>query len=156
MIIKNGPDGDYFYSNGIRQKAYKLVQYEGDYYFIDAGDKLLKNTRVYLSANFVSGHTFADGTPIAAGYYEFDADGKMIIKNGPDGDYFYRNGVRLGRYQLVEFEGDYYFIDAGDKLLKNVRVYLSERFVEGKTFADGTPIAPGYYTFDADGKMVLN
>ena len=152
---KNGPDGDYFYKNGVRLKKYQLVEFEGNFYFIDAGDKLLKNIRVYLSETFVKGHTFADGTPIPAGYYEFDADGKMLILNGPVGDYFYKNGIRQKAYKLVEFEGSFYFVDAGDKLLKNIRVYLSETFVKGHTFADGTPIPAGYYEFDANGKMII-
>ena len=90
------------------------------------------------------------------GYYDFDADGKMIILDGPVGDYFYVNGIRQKAYQLVEYKGDYYFINDSHKLAKNVTLYLSKRFVEGKTFADGSSISVGYYTFDADGKMVLN
>jgi hypothetical protein len=58
-------------------------------------------------------------------------------------------------YQLVKYEGDFYFIDAGDKLLKNIRVYLSSKFVEGFTFEDGSAIPAGYYRFDADGKMII-
>ena len=45
------------------------------------GHKLAKNCKLYLSQQFVEGKTFADGTAIAVGYYDFDADGKMIIKN---------------------------------------------------------------------------
>ena len=90
------------------------------------------------------------------GYYNFDADGKMVIYNGPVGDYFYINGIRQNAYQLVEYQGNYYFIYDGNKIAKNVKLYLSDRFVSGKTFADGTPIPVGYYNFDADGKMVLD
>lgn len=155
MVIKNGPIGDYFYKNGAVEKCYKLVEYDNEFYFIDAGNKLLKNTRVYLSEGFVAGFAHKDGTPLAAGYYDFDANGKMVIKNGPIGDYFYKNGALQKCYQLVEFEGDFYFIDAGNKLLKNVRVYLNEGFVAGFTHKDGTPLAAGNYEFDADGKMVI-
>ena len=155
MIVKNGPVGDYFYKNGVQQRAYKLVEYNGDFYFIDNGNKILKNTRVYLSEKFVTGFTFADDTAIPAGYYDFDADGKMIVKNGPIGDYFYKNNVLQRSYQLVEFEGDFYFIDSGNKLLKNTRVYLSEKFVAGFKYADGLPLSAGYYEFDANGKMVV-
>ena len=76
------------------------------------------------------------------------------LKNGVVGDYLYIDDVKQVRYQLVEFEGDYYFINDGDKVAKNTKLYLSERFVEGKTFADGTAIQPGLYEFDADGKMI--
>ncbi len=144
-----GIKDDYFYKDDVIQKAYQLVEFDGDFYFINNGNKIAKNTRIYLSQRFVEGFTFADGTPLTVGYYEFDADGKMIILNGVVGDYFYKNNVRLNAYQLVEFEGDFYFINDSHKLAKNKRIYLSERFVEG------TDLKVGYYEFDADGKLVM-
>jgi hypothetical protein len=92
------------------------------------------------------------------GYYNFGADGKMVLpeyKHGVEGDYLYLNGVKQVRYQLVEFDGNYYFIDAGDKFVRNKRLYLSEQFVSGKTFPDGRAITVGYYNFGADGKMII-
>ena len=104
----------------------------------------------------MEGKTFADGTAITVGYYDFDADGKLVTKNGPQSDgYFYKNGIRLNAYQLVEYDGDIYFVYDGHKLAKNCKLYLSQQFVEGKTFADGTAIAVGYYDFDAAGKMII-
>ena len=151
------PYNDYFYIDGYQAKAYQLVQDKnGAFYFVNDGNKIAKNVKLYLSDRFVSGKTFADGTPIPVGYYNFDADGKMVIYNGPVGDYFYINGIRQNAYQLVEYQGNYYFINDGNKIAKNVKLYLSDRFVSGKTFADGTPIPVGYYNFDADGKMVLD
>ena len=145
MLVKNGPQEDgFFYLNGVKQLAYQLIEFEGDYYFIDDGNQYLVNKRVYLSAGFLEGTTFKPG------YYEFDADGKLIIKNGPQADgFFYLNGVKQLAYQLVEFEGDYYFIDDGNKYLVNKRVYLSAGFLEGTTFK------AGYYEFDADGKLII-
>ena len=145
LIIKNGPLSDgYFYRNGVRLSAYQLVQYEGNYYFINDGHKYAKNARIYLSQQFV------EGTDFVPAYYDFDAGGKLIIKNGPLSDgYFYRNGVRLSAYQLVEYEGNYYFINDGHKYAKGQRIYLSQQFVEG------TPFTVGYYDFDADGKLVV-
>ena len=156
MVLINGPVGDYFYVNGIRQRAYKLVEYNGAFYFINDGHKIAKSTKLYLSDRFVAGHTYPNGDPILPGYYDFDADGKMVSLNGPVGDYFYVNGVRQRAYQLVEFNGDYYFINDGHKIAKNTKLYLSSKYVEGKTFADGSLLSPGYYFFDADGKMILN
>ena len=150
-----GIKGDYFYKNDVRQKAYQLVEFEGDFYFINDSHKIAKNKTLYLSERFVEGFTYKDGTPLAVGYYEFDADGKMIIHNGVVGDYFYKNNERLKAYQLVEFEGNYYFINDSHKLAKNKTLYLSERFVTGFTYEDGTPLQPGYYTFDENGKMVI-
>ncbi len=143
LVMLNGPVGDYFYKDGVRQNAYQLVEFDGDYYFINNSNKLAKNARIYLSQRFV------EGTDLKVGYYDFDADGKLVMLNGPVGDYFYKDGVRQNAYQLVEFDGDYYFINNSNKLAKNTTLYLSDRFVEGTT------LTAGYYSFDADGKMVM-
>ena len=74
----------------------------------------------------------------------------MVLNNGANADgYFYINGVKQYAYQLIEFEGDYYFINDGHKYAANKTIYLSNRFLEGTNFK------PGYYEFDADGKMIL-
>ena len=57
----------------VKQTRYKLVEFEGDYYFINDGDKIAKNTRLYLSATYVK------GTDLSVGYYNFDAEGKLIL-----------------------------------------------------------------------------
>ena len=152
----NGIYSDYLYIDGVKQKAYQLVEFEGDYYFINDGHKIAKNKRIYLTERFVNGFTYADGTPLAVGYYDFDENGKMIINNGVVGDYFYKNNVRQNAYQLVEFEGDFYFINDSHKIAKNMCLYLGEKFVNGFTYADGTPLQAGYYTFDENGKMVMH
>ena len=155
MVIeeaKNGVIGDYLYINDVKQTRYKLVEYDGALYFINDGDKVAKSTRLYLSATFVSGKYFPDGREITVGYYEFDADGKMVIeepKNGVIGDYLYIDDVKQTRYKLVEYDGYFYFINDGDKVAKSTTLYLSEKFVEG------TPISAGTYKFDADGKMIV-
>ena len=150
-----GIKDDYFYKDDVKQKAYQLVEFDGNFYFINDYNKIAKNKRIYLSQRFVEGFTYEDGTPLAVGYYEFDADGKMIINNGVVGDYFYKNNVRLNAYQLVEYEGDFYFINDANKVAKNKKIYLSQRFVEGFTYADGTPLQVGYYEFDENGKMIM-
>ncbi len=150
-----GIKGDYFYKDDVKQKAYQLVEFEGDFYFINDYSKIAKNKRIYLSERFVNGFTYADGTPLKVGYYEFDENGKMIINNGVVGDYFYKNNERLKAYQLVEFDGDFYFINDSHKLAKNKTLYLSDRFVNGFTYEDGTPLKAGYYTFDENGKMIM-
>ncbi len=146
LIIKNGAWSDgYFYLNGVRQEAYQLIKFEGDYYFINDGHKYAKNCKVYLSGSFI------EGTDFTAGYYEFGADGKLIIKNGAWSDgYFYLNGVRQEAYQLIKFEGDYYFISDGHKYAKNTTLFLNNKFV------DGSGLGEGYYSFDANGRMILN
>ena len=150
MIIRHGVVGDYLYINGVQQKAYQLIELDGNYYFVDKYNKIAKNTTVFLTEKFTAEYG------IAVGRYEFDAEGKMILKHGVVGDYLYIMGELQRAYQLVEFEGNFYFVNDANKIAKNTTVYLSQKFVDGKTYADGSMLAVGRYSFDADGKMILN
>ena len=146
MVIKNGADADgYFYLNGVKQKAYQLIEFEGDYYYIAEYHKYVTDKKVYLAQDILA------GTDFASGYYEFGADGKMVIKNGADADgYFYLNGVKQKAYQLIEFEGDYYYIAEYHKYVTDKKVYLAQDILAG------TDLLPGFYEFGADGKMLIN
>ena len=164
MIIKHGPIGDFFYINGIRQNAYQLIEYEGGFYFVYDCNQLVRNGRAYVEERFIKGYTFPNGDPLTPGYYDFDADGKMIInnpqetpelvKNGIVDGFLYINGVRQDAYQLIEFEGNFYYIGDGNKVVTNAKVWLSAKNVIGKTYADGCMIEVGYHYFDETGKMV--
>ena len=153
-IPKNGPHGDYFYVDDVIQKAWKLVEWEGDYYFINDYNKLAKNGKLYLSEGFVNGHTYPNGDPMKPGYYEFDEDGKMIILNGVVNGKYYINGIAQTGWKLFELDGNYYFNEYYN-VAQGKQVYLSQVFVEGFTYPNGDPMKPGYYDFDADGKMVI-
>ena len=154
-VPKNGPDGDYFYVNDVVQKAWKLVEWEGNYYFINDYNKLAKNAKLYLGEQFVAGHTYPNGDPMKPGYYEFDAQGKMVIINGIHGDYYYVNGIVEKAWKLIKVDGDYYFINGYNKLAKNTKLYLGEQFVAGHTYPHGDPMLPGLYEFDAEGKIII-
>ena len=139
-----GPYDDYFYKDGVKQKSSQLVEFEGNYYFVNNGNKIAKNTKFYIGAKFL------EGTDFVPGVFTFDAEGKLVIKNGPQEDgTFYLNGVRQKCWQLIEFEGNYYFINDGHMIAKNTRFYIGEKFLEGTDFV------PGVFTFDADGKMEI-
>ena len=72
--MKNGPQADgYLYIDDVKQLAYQLVEYEGNYYFISDGNKYVAGKTAYVAAT----HMKALG--LSAGYYEFDATGKMIL-----------------------------------------------------------------------------
>ncbi len=144
-VVKNGADADgYFYIDGVKQLAYQLIKYEGSYYFINDAHKYVANKTVYLTAAVL------EGTNFQPGYYNFGADGKMILKNGADADgYFYLDGVKQLAYQLIKYEGSYYFINDAHKYAANKTVYLTAAILEGTNFQ------PGYYNFGADGKMIL-
>ena len=159
--IKNGVIEDKLYINDVLQKAYQLVEYNGDFYFINDGqNRITKNKKLYLSASYVSGKYFPDGRAMQPGNYYFDEEGKMIIpeiKNGVIEDKLYINDVLQKAYQLVEYNGDFYFINDGqNRVAKNQKLYISASYVSGKYFPDGTPLYAGYYTFDADGKMIID
>ena len=145
LVIQNGPkDNGYFYLNGIRQKAYQVLEYEGSWYFITDGNKYAVSSRRYLNQQLLA------NTPFSAGYYEFDENGRMVLKNGPQDDgYFYLDGIKQKAYQLIEWNGDYYFINDAHKYARNIRLYLGQQFVEG------SELAPGYYDFDETGKLVI-
>jgi glucan-binding YG repeat protein len=156
--LLNGIYNDNLYEDGVRQITYKLFTLDGALYFLN-GHKIAKSKTLYLSERFVAGKTFPDGRAIPVGNYYFDAEGKMVIpeyKHGIYDDRVYINDVLQKAYQLVEVNGDFYFINEnGHKIAKNKTLYLSAKFVEGKTFANGDSIPVGTYYFDAEGKMVI-
>ena len=71
----NGPQADgYFYIDNVKQTGWKLYEYNGDYYYVAAHNKYITNKSAYLAKADLA----ALGLP--AGYYEFDAEGKMITE----------------------------------------------------------------------------
>ena len=78
----------------------------------------------------------------------------MIILNGIVGNNIYKNNTKLKAYQLVEIDGDFYFIGDRHEIVKDKKIYLNEERINGLTYADGTPIATGYHNVDADGKLI--
>jgi hypothetical protein len=139
----NGVIGNRFYLNGVPQNAYQLILFEGNYYFISDGNLVAKNCTLYL------GEKFVENTDLTVGYYDFDENGVLSRANGVIGNRFYLDGVPQNAYQVILFEGNYYFISDNNLIAKDCTVYLSAKFVEG------TPLTEGYYSFDADGKIIL-
>ena len=141
----NGPDeNDFFYVNNEKQKAYKLCEYNGDWYLVAEYNKIARDQKRYLSA------AVCEGTPFTEGYYYFDADGKYSVLNGPKADgYFYVNDVKQRAYSLHEFEGSYYFVVEYNKYAVSAHRYLSAANLEG------TGYSAGYYDFDEQGRMIV-
>ena len=82
MVIpeyKHGVVGDFLYIDDVKQTCYKLVELDGDYYFISDGHKIVRNATVYLTASNVAGKTFPNGKAIPVGRYYFDTEGKMVL-----------------------------------------------------------------------------
>jgi len=159
--VLNGLVGNFYYVNGEKVPAYYgLVQWEGNYYYVNDYAAIVKNVKKYVSKT--NGLTWADGTAIESGYYEFDAEGKLVIPekeepevlNGLVGNFYYVNGEKVPAYYgLVQWEGNYYYVNDYAAIVKNVKKYVSK--TNGLTWADGTAIESGYYEFDAEGKMII-
>ena len=142
---------DVYYYEGHKTPYLGLIELDGDYYYVADYAKIVRGVKKYV--NTTNDLTWPDGTPIAKGYYEFDADGKMIAKNGPNEDgYFYKNGAALKAYQLVEYNGDYYFIGDYNKYVTNKSVSLTKARLDSVGL---TELPAGTYAFGADGKMVV-
>ena len=102
------------------------MEFEGKYYFISDYNKYARNITLNLD------DTFVKGTGLTPGNYYFDADGVMSVKNGPDADgYFYLDGKKITGYQIISYEGDYYFISDGNKYAKSIRPSRNHPDMEG-------------------------
>ena len=154
MVFKHGVVDGYMYVNNVKVEKYTLVELDGDLYFVSDYRKVAKNQTIYLSETFTKGFTYANGEALKPGYYTFDAEGKMVVRHGVVNGFLYVNNEKVERYALVELDGDFYFVSDYHKVAKNQTIYLSETFTKGFTYANGEALKPGYYTFDAEGKMV--
>ena len=119
-----------------------LVEVDGSYYYIASDLKTVKNCTYYVTKT-------NDLKP--AGYYTFDADGKMVIKSGlveENGDlYYYVDGAKTAA-GLIKWEGNYYYIASNLKAVKGARHYIFADKANGLK-------AAGWYWFNADGTMFL-
>ena len=119
-----------------------LVEVDGSFYYIASDLKAVKNCTYYVTKT-------NDLKP--AGYYTFDADGKMVIKSGlveENGDlYYYVDGAKTTA-GLIEWEGNYYYIASNLKAVKGARHYVFADKANGLK-------AAGWYWFNADGTMFL-
>ena len=119
-----------------------LVEVDGSYYYIASDLKAVKNCTYYVTKT-------NDLKP--AGYYTFDADGKMVIRSGlveENGDlYYYVDGAKTAA-GLIEWEGNYYYIASNLKAVKDAKHYVFADKANGLK-------AAGWYWFNADGTMFL-
>ena len=119
-----------------------LVEVDGSYYYIASDLKAVKNCTYYVTKT-------NDRKP--AGYYTFDVDGKMVIKNGlveENGDlYYYVDGAKTAA-GLIEWDDNYYYIASNLKAVKDAKHYVFADKANGLKSA-------GWYWFNADGTMYL-
>ena len=70
---------------------------------------------------------------------------ELVDENGTL--YYYRDGKRAGDAGLLLIDGAYYYINGGAKAMTNATVWVS--------ITNGL-MKEGYYTFGADGKMIMD
>ena len=125
-----------------------LVRVDGRlYYARSVSGELVTDCRYWVTRT--NGLTFEDGTPIAPGYYYFDDNGVMFIKNGiveENGSlYYYVNNV-LTPAGLIKLGDDYYYVRTSNGEVIHGRSYWV-------TVTNGL-LPAGMYEFDNDGKMI--
>ena len=118
-------------------------------YEIDGKTYLFSNSG-YMQTGIVYYMYSLAGTSAVLHYYDCGTDGVATLLNGIYNDNLYEDGVRQITYKLFTLDGALYFLN-GHNIAKSKTLYLSERFVEGKTFPDGRAVQAGYYNFDAEG-----
>ena len=147
---KNGivaEDGTlYFYVDGVKVYA-GLIKIDGDYYYVNSSCKVVTTSHYWVNRT--------NGL-LAAGFYDFGADGKMIdppvvkdpTKNGivaEDGTlYYYVDGVK-SYAGLIEINGDYYYVNSSCKVVTTYHYWVNH--------TNGLMPA-GFYDFGTDGKMI--
>ena len=125
-----------------------LVEVDGSFYYCrSTSGELVRNTRYWITRT--NGLTWADGTPIEAGYYFFDEEAKLSDKNGiiaENGSLYYYVHGSLTPAGLIELDGDYYYVRTSNCEVIHGRSYWI-------TVTNGLmPI--GLYEFGEDGRML--
>lgn len=146
-------DGNlYYYEDGVLTYA-GLILLDGNYYYVRSNGQLVVGRDYWVT---VTNDLLPEGT------YTFGADGKMIVEGNGSGEedkpvtdgivdvdgvlYYYQNGnaYYAGLFQL---DGNYYYARSNGQLV------VSRDYWVTKT---NDLLPAGTYTFDADGKMIVN
>ena len=138
IVAENG--SLYYYKNG--QITYAgLIQIDGDYYYVRSSGEVVHGQTYWIS--------WTHGI-MAAGYYTFDDDGKMLPnKNGivsEDGSlYYYANGTRVYA-GLIQIDDAYYYVKSNCEVVHGCNYWISK--------TSGL-LPEGSYSFAEDGKLQL-
>ena len=142
--IVKGEDGVWhYYKDGVKYYA-GLIEIDGSYYYVNSNCEVIHGRNYFISKT--NGLKKQDT-------YEFDADGKLVEKdvalNGivKDGDvwYYYVDGIKTYA-GLIEIDGSYYYVKTNCEVVHGKKYFISK--------TNGL-MANGSYTFDDDGKMVI-
>lgn len=141
MIRKDGVIDGFYYENGSIVKGKGIVKVGNDLYFVK------QNGAVYVGNGLSVPEAKTNGL-IAPGLYDFDENGKLMLKNGVIDGYYYENGSIVKGKGIVEDGGFYYFVKQNGAVYKNGSLFVNASKTNGLVDA-------GTYQFDADGKMIL-
>ena len=141
IVEKNGKL--YFTIDGVNQTN-GLNELDGEYYYANPNGTLAVNTVVYISR-------FNDLMAPGAGYFAFDAEGKMVktgFVKASNGQTFYYNDMVRAK-GLMKIGDDYYFFNTSSGVMSiNAKVWISGSNAYG--------LKGNYYNFGSDGKMITD
>ena len=129
----------YYYVNGMRTNA-GLVKVDGYYYYARTNGRLVVDCEYWI--------TKTNGL-LPAATYKFDANGRIILKNGIVDEngtlYYYVDGVRTYA-GLIKIDGAYYYVRSNGQVVVNSTYWVTK--------TNGLLTAKSY-KFGADGKMII-
>ena len=139
-LVKEADGKIYYYDEGRMADKAALIEYEGDYYWVELNGYVVTSTKISLSS----------GEMLPAGIYRVAEDGKIILTTelvNENGNLtYYKNGILTKDAGLIEYEGDYYYInDSGYAVVDRKYDVIKHNNLK----------PAGVYRFDEDGKMIL-
>ena len=132
--------GSMCYIDGERAKGAGLVKIEDDIYYVKQNGAISDSRSIFI------GSAKANGL-VPAGRYEFDADKRLVAKNGIVDNYYYENNVIAKGKGLVEIDGGYYYVKENGAIYKGSSLYI------GAEKANDL-VPAGRYDFDEGGRLI--
>ncbi len=143
----------YYYEDNAICGGKGLIEVKDMVWHSSSGEQILSGTiYVRTGGKLATGFYWTTNTNglIDPGYYEFDANGILCILHGiveVDGTlYYYQNDVLQTNVGLIQHNGEYYYVRSNG-------IVVADRFYWITRTND--LLKPGYYEFDASGKMIL-
>ena len=143
----------YWLNSGVIEEFPGLVRTENNghihYYYFGEDGKAVKNGDYKVEKN--------NGLPLPGYKYKFDENGiiehdedtsKNGICEGDGSKFYYIDGVKVGEGLIKVGDSYYYARTSSGEIVRGRTYHISK--------TNGYPIAPGMYSFDEDGKLLLN